>query len=107
MDTDAPKGRVSDRWSDMSDAAVAADAARRLALRANTPSEVEARRRALDLLDPRPGEIVIDVGAGSGDPQSRAGDAGGAGRAGLRRRSVGAAAWRLPAPRRAPPGSAI
>lgn len=67
MRMDVPKGRVSDRWSDMSDAAVAAEAARRLALRARTPSEVEARRRALDLLDPRPGEIVIDVGAGSGD----------------------------------------
>ncbi len=66
MDSDPPKKRVSDRWSDMSDPEIAADAAERLALRASAPSEVEARRRALDLLDPRPGEIVIDVGAGSG-----------------------------------------
>ncbi len=66
MDKDLAKKRVSDRWSDMSDVEVAADAARRLALRASAASEIEARRRALDLLDPRPGEIVIDVGAGSG-----------------------------------------
>ncbi len=57
---------TADRWSDMSDPEVAAEAARRLALRAGAASEIEARRRALDLLDPRPGEIVIDVGAGSG-----------------------------------------
>jgi ubiquinone/menaquinone biosynthesis C-methylase UbiE len=56
----------TDRWSDMSDPATAADAARRLAARAAARSEIEARRRALDLLDPRPGEILIDVGAGSG-----------------------------------------
>ncbi len=66
MDEKPPKERVRDRWSDMSDAGVAADAARRLALRASTPSEVAARRRALDLLNPRPGNVVVDVGAGSG-----------------------------------------
>lgn len=66
MDTDPSNKRTSDRWSAMSDPEIAADAARRLVLRASAPSEVEARRRALDLLDPRPGEIVIDVGAGSG-----------------------------------------
>ncbi len=66
MDTEPTKKRTHDRWSDMSDSAVAADAARGLALRASAASEIEARRRALDLLDPRPGELVIDVGAGSG-----------------------------------------
>ena len=66
MDSDPTKDRASDRWSDMSDPETAAEAARRLAYRATAPSEIEARRRALDLLDPRPGEIVIDVGAGSG-----------------------------------------
>ncbi len=65
MNTDPTKKHASDRWSEMSDAEVA-DVARRLTLRASAPSEIEARRRALDLLDPRPGEIVIDVGAGSG-----------------------------------------
>lgn len=60
------KKPANDRWSDMSDRQAAADAAGRLAERARTPSEVEARRRALDLLDPRPGDIVVDVGAGSG-----------------------------------------
>ena len=66
IDTDPPIERVSDRWSDISDPQLAADAAERLARRAAAPSEVEARRRALDLLDPRPGEIVVEVGAGSG-----------------------------------------
>ncbi len=66
MDSDPTKDRTNDRWSDMSDPEAAAEAARRLAHRASAPSEIEARRRALDLLDPRPGEIVIDVGAGSG-----------------------------------------
>ncbi len=66
MDEDRTKQRAGDRWSDMSDADVAADAARRLALRASAPSEVAARRRALDLLRPRPGEVIVDVGAGSG-----------------------------------------
>ncbi len=66
MDSDSTKKRAHDRWSDMSDAKVAAEAARRLARWAGAPSEIEARRRALDLLDPRPGEIVVDVGAGSG-----------------------------------------
>ncbi len=66
MNTDPTNKPARDRWSDMSDPTLAADAARRLAARASAPSEIEARRRALDLLDPRPGEIVIDVGAGSG-----------------------------------------
>ena len=67
MGDDTTKSRVSDRGSDMSDRDGSADAARRPAPRAGAASEVEARRRALDLLDPRPGEIVIDVGAGGGD----------------------------------------
>jgi ubiquinone/menaquinone biosynthesis C-methylase UbiE len=50
----------------MADPATAAEAARRLAARASARSEVEARRRMLDRLDPRPGEIIVDVGAGSG-----------------------------------------
>ncbi len=66
MSDDPGEKTVGDRWSDMSDPAVAADAARRLARRASARSEIEARRRALDLLDPRPGEIVVDVGAGPG-----------------------------------------
>lgn len=66
MDEDATKGRVRDRWSELSTGEAADEAARRLAIRASAASEIEARRRALDLLDPRPGEIVVDVGAGSG-----------------------------------------
>ena len=66
MSEEQPRTPKRDRWADMSDGAVAADAARRLALRASAASEIAARRRALDLLDPRPGELVVDVGAGSG-----------------------------------------
>ena len=66
MDTEPTKKPTKDRWSAMTDPGDAAEAAERLARRASAPSEIEARRRALDLLDPRPGEIVVDVGAGSG-----------------------------------------
>jgi ubiquinone/menaquinone biosynthesis C-methylase UbiE len=65
-DADAERGERTDAWSDMSDPARALAAARRLERRAAAPSEVAARRRFLDLLDPRPGEMVVDVGAGSG-----------------------------------------
>lgn len=64
-ESEAGSGRT-DAWSDMSDPARARSAAARLAHRAGAPSEVSARRRFLDLLDPRPGEMVVDVGAGSG-----------------------------------------
>jgi ubiquinone/menaquinone biosynthesis C-methylase UbiE len=66
MDKDGPEKGAGDRWAHISDSKLAAEAAQRLARRASAASEVEARRRALDLVDPRPGEIVIDVGAGSG-----------------------------------------
>ncbi len=65
-DSDPPSQRGGERWTDMAEVEVAADAARWLARQASAPSEIEARRRALDLIDPRPGEIIIDVGAGSG-----------------------------------------
>jgi ubiquinone/menaquinone biosynthesis C-methylase UbiE len=66
MDKEPTTEGRRDRWSDMSDAEAAADAARRLAHRASAASEVQARQRALDLLKPRPGEVIVDVGAGSG-----------------------------------------
>jgi ubiquinone/menaquinone biosynthesis C-methylase UbiE len=66
IESDGEKEERTDAWSDMSDPARAHAAAARLAHRASAPSEVSARRRFLDLLDPRPGEIVVDVGAGSG-----------------------------------------
>jgi len=56
----------SDGWSSIVEEPRAAVAAAKLERLAGSPSEVEARRRALELIALRPGEIVVDVGAGSG-----------------------------------------
>ena len=65
-DDETERQERTDAWSDMSDPARAASAAQRLERRLASPCEVEARRRYLNLLDPRPGEMVVDVGAGPG-----------------------------------------
>ncbi len=56
----------TDGWSRIVDEQRAAVAAAKLERLAHSPAEVEARRRALELIALRPGEIVVDVGAGSG-----------------------------------------
>lgn len=55
-----------DRWVDLGEPEDVARAIRKLEALAAAPSEVAARRRALDLLSPRPGEVIVDVGAGPG-----------------------------------------
>ncbi len=56
----------TDGWSLIAEEQRAVAAAAKLERLARAPSEVEARRRAFELIDLRPGEIVVDVGAGSG-----------------------------------------
>jgi ubiquinone/menaquinone biosynthesis C-methylase UbiE len=56
----------TDNWSKVEGAERVADAAARLANLAGSAAEARVRRRSIDLLGLRPGEIVIDVGAGSG-----------------------------------------
>ncbi|MEX0853192.1 MAG: methyltransferase domain-containing protein [Bauldia sp.] len=60
------KPERTDSWSQIADAPRAAEAAGRLERLGRSPSEVEVRRRALDLLALTPGNIAVDVGAGSG-----------------------------------------
>jgi ubiquinone/menaquinone biosynthesis C-methylase UbiE len=55
-----------DGWSEIADPAQLSLAIRRLVTLGLAPSEVEARRRYLDVLFPRPGEMIVDVGAGVG-----------------------------------------
>jgi SAM-dependent methyltransferase len=62
---DEAPGRA-DSWSAIDAEPRAGEAAAKLARLAVAPGEIEARRRALDLLALRPGEIVVDVGAGTG-----------------------------------------
>jgi ubiquinone/menaquinone biosynthesis C-methylase UbiE len=56
----------SDRWGKLANAETFADAARTLGAIARHPSEVAARKVYLDLLHLRPGQCVLEVGAGSG-----------------------------------------
>ena len=62
----APEVQSGDNWSDVKGAERIRQAAEKLARLGNSPPEVKARERYLDLLAPRAGEIIIDVGAGSG-----------------------------------------
>ena len=59
------KGRT-DGWSSIVDEQRAAAAAAKLERLARSSPEVEARRRTLELIALRPGDVVVDVGAGSG-----------------------------------------
>ncbi len=59
-------GERRDRWAALDDAEAVAQAAHRLRQLGALPSEQAARARFLDLLAPRPGERVLDVGAGIG-----------------------------------------
>jgi ubiquinone/menaquinone biosynthesis C-methylase UbiE len=70
-----PGGHVSDvsdntadgdHWSEIRAPEEVAHAIGKLESLAAAPSVVEARRRYLDLLSPRPGEMVVEVGAGAG-----------------------------------------
>lgn len=56
----------TDRWSKVEGAERVAEAVARLEQLGGSAAETRVRNRALDLLAPKPGEIVIDVGAGSG-----------------------------------------
>jgi arsenite methyltransferase len=56
----------SDHWSEVRGAERVVQAAAKLARLGNSPPELKARERYMALLAPKPGEIVIDVGAGSG-----------------------------------------
>ena len=55
-----------DAWSSVAGAERVAEAAAKLARLGNSAAEIRVRRQWLDLLAPRSGEIVVDVGAGSG-----------------------------------------
>jgi ubiquinone/menaquinone biosynthesis C-methylase UbiE len=63
---DASDHDTGDRWSDISTPEDVVRAIEKLERLAAAPSEVAARRRCLDLLSPRPGEVIVDVGAGAG-----------------------------------------
>ncbi len=56
----------TDGWSLIEEESRAVAAAAKLERLARSPSEVDARRRAFELVSLRSGEIVVDVGAGSG-----------------------------------------
>lgn len=67
---ESPRGAASasrggDRWGQVTDDR-AAQAAEKLTRLARSGAETAARVRYLDLLAPKSGEIIIDVGAGSG-----------------------------------------
>ena len=64
--TDAPAGQHADSWTDVKGTDRVAQAAEKLDRLSKSPSEVQARERYLELLAPRPSEIIVDVGAGSG-----------------------------------------
>ena len=59
------KPKVS-TWAKIETHEAAAVAIRKLDRLGRSVAESEARRRYLDILDPRPGERVLDVGGGSG-----------------------------------------
>jgi arsenite methyltransferase len=65
-DESSAAGGRFDHWSEIRGAQRIAEAAEKLARLANSALEVRARERYLGMLAPRPGEIVVDVGAGSG-----------------------------------------
>jgi ubiquinone/menaquinone biosynthesis C-methylase UbiE len=56
----------TDAWSKVEGAERVAEAAAKLEKLGSSAAEIRVRSRALDLLALRPGEIVVDVGAGSG-----------------------------------------
>jgi ubiquinone/menaquinone biosynthesis C-methylase UbiE len=63
--------RMSDKpkvstWAKIETAEAAAVAIRKLDRLGRSVAESEARRRYLDVLDPQPGEYILDVGGGSG-----------------------------------------
>jgi ubiquinone/menaquinone biosynthesis C-methylase UbiE len=58
--------RRTDSWSTVAGADRVAQAAAKLARLGNSTAETRTRKRYLNLLDLRSGEIVVDVGAGSG-----------------------------------------
>lgn len=60
----ADSGR-GDNWSDVKGERVA-QAAAKLARLGNSPPELKVRERVMAMLAPKPGEIVVDVGAGAG-----------------------------------------
>ena len=60
------EGGDGDRWANVGGGERANQAAEKLAKLANSGAETAARARYLDLFAPKSGEIIIDVGAGSG-----------------------------------------
>ena len=63
----APRdGADGDTWSEVKGTERVVQAAAKLARLGNSPPEAKARERYLALLAPKPGEIIIDVGAGAG-----------------------------------------
>lgn len=59
------KPRVS-AWAKIETPEAAAEAIRKLDRLGRSVAESESRRRYIDILDPRPGERILDVGAGTG-----------------------------------------
>lgn len=59
-------GERADRWSNVEGRERVAEAAAKLERLGGSAAETRVRNRILDLFGLRPGEIVIDVGAGSG-----------------------------------------
>jgi ubiquinone/menaquinone biosynthesis C-methylase UbiE len=56
----------SDSWSQVRDSDRVVQAAAKLARLSATASETKVRNRYMELLGPKPGEIIVDVGAGAG-----------------------------------------